>query len=163
MAAAKPRIKRPLRRPPGKLTTDQVMDAMRASAGIAAHAADRLKVSRSTVCKFLKDHPELKDQVEDILDTRVDMAEGKLFVAIGKGDVSAIRYFLDNKGGKAGYGSLRLEITGKDRGPIKLQYRDVSHCTDAELVILEQAALAFINGIESAASGPVSIAGELSD
>lgn len=97
------RKKRALRRPPG-LTVEQVVRALRASAGVRSLAAQALGVDRSTITHFAKRHPEIEAIEEDIRETYLDIAEAKLVQAINAGEMQAVRYFLDQHGAARGYG-----------------------------------------------------------
>lgn len=130
---------RAYRRSPGRLTVETVREALRAGAGIRAYAAEKLGVHRSTICRFVADHPELEREIEEITDTLVDRTEAKLIRLIEKEEFPAIKFYLEQKGRRAGYGR-KVELTGKDGGPIRL--RDMSELTDAQLDIVEAAARA---------------------
>lgn len=98
----------------GTLSVEQVEAALRASAGIQALAADKLRVHRSTICRFVHANPQLQRAIEEITAELVDLAEAKVIEGIGKGEFPFVKYFLDHKGEAAGYGNVRrVNLTGK--------------------------------------------------
>lgn len=101
-------------RPIGRLTTKVVAEALRASAGIQSSAAQKLKVDRSTICKFVKKHQKLQHLIADIVDEMNDLAEGHLLLALQKGEVWAIKYWLDSRGQERGYGIRKLAFRDQD-------------------------------------------------
>ena len=145
-------------RPRKTLTVRTVVNAMRAAAGIQSLAAEKLGVNRSTVCRFLQDHPELKDELAAIDDELLDLSESGLFEQLRAKEFPAIKFYLEQKGAARGYGKRRFEISGPNGGPI--QHRDVSKLTDAEIDILERAALALAGGADSAGGESEPLSGE---
>lgn len=107
---------RRLARPPvqSRLNKKRVAEALRTSAGIQAVAAQKLMVSRPTLCRYLKRHPDLKAVIEETQDEVTDIAEGQLIAAMRKGEGWAIKYFLDNFGQKRGYGIRKLAFKDGD-------------------------------------------------
>jgi hypothetical protein len=98
----------------------EVERALRASAGIRSVAAEKLRVAGSTITRFIQRHPKLAAVEAEIVASIVDLAEGKLIEAIGKGEMTAIRYYLENKGQVNGFGKPRkLELTGAEGGPVR--------------------------------------------
>lgn len=92
------------RKRPG-LTIKRVEAALRASSGIKALAADVLEVPRSQIVRFCEKHPRLEAVIAEEAEAVTDLAEAKLIEKIRAGDASAIRYYLDNRGGARGYPS----------------------------------------------------------
>jgi hypothetical protein len=103
-----------LQRAPNRLTLRQVETALRASAGIQSLAAQKLKVSPPTLCRFIQRHPKLDAVIDEIVNEVCDIAVVKLMEKIKQGDVTAIRYYLDNKGQSHGFGQRKLAFKDGD-------------------------------------------------
>ncbi len=84
--------------------------------GIVAYACKQAGVSRVTFYKYCNDDPEFKEQVENIVELQIDIAEAALIKKIGKGDIAAIIFYLKTKGKKRGYverQEIQAEVSGK--------------------------------------------------
>lgn len=103
--------------PPKKLDRDRVMMALESVGGIMTAAAHKLGVNRSTLYRFMDEHPDLKAYRADIEEQTKDMAEGKIFMAIRKGEMDTVRWYADRKMRDRGYGH-RSEHTGKNGAPL---------------------------------------------
>jgi hypothetical protein len=90
-----------------------VAEALRGARGIQRYAAIKLGCHRQTVANMLKRHPELAQIVDQEREGLLDTAEGKLAEAIGRGEMTAILFFLKCQGKGRGYVERR-ELTGKD-------------------------------------------------
>jgi hypothetical protein len=124
--------------PRGSLTVDNVVAALRNNAGIRAHAAERLKVSRAAVTMFIKRHPEIVEIEREIREEMLDLTEGKLFKQIGANEFPAIKFFLEHQGGERGYGRNRFEVSGPNGKPIEYAAKpDYSNLTVEEMRTLE--------------------------
>lgn len=107
------------RRTRSTLTVAGVVQALKLSAGLQAAAAKRLRVDRATVCRFIQTHPEINAAIEEIEDELLDVSESKLIAGIQRGEFNFVRFHLEHKGRKRGYGK-QVAITGKDGGPIEV-------------------------------------------
>jgi ribosome-binding protein aMBF1 (putative translation factor) len=122
------------------LDVGRVIQAMRAMAGIKTAAAQALKVSRTTLYAFLAEHPEIGEELDEIQEELLDVAESQVVKAINAGDRQTVRWYLELKGRGRGY-VRRFEATGKDGGPIETRQKpDLSKLTDDEIDILLAAA-----------------------
>jgi hypothetical protein len=137
--SAKPARRQATRRPRSTLTIANVTKALQAAAGIRSVAANRLKVNRSTVTRFMQAHPAMTVVEAEIVDGIVDISLGQLFKKIGEGEFNAIKYLLDHLGGAHGFGIRRFEITGKNGGPVQTKEvdEDLSNLNVDELLALE--------------------------
>lgn len=118
----------------------KVIEVLRASGGIKAVAADHLNVSRTTLYKFIDEHPEVEEALVEIDGEIGDIAEAKVVTAIKAGDMQTVRWYLEMKGKERGY-VRRVENTGKNGGPIETREKmDLSGLSDEELEILKKAA-----------------------
>ena len=103
-----PDEKKGLRRPKGRLTVKIVEEALRNSAGIQSIAAEKLGVTRSTICRFVAKHDRIRLLIEEITDEMNDVAEAQLSLAIKRGDPWAVKYWLENRGQSRGYGRRKM-------------------------------------------------------
>lgn len=115
------RPRRGPRKRPG-LTIADVEAALRACSGIKQQAAVMLKVDRSQITRMCQKHPKLEAVIAETIEAVIDLAEARLIENIRAGDLSSIRYFLDNRGGARGYGrkilpegaAMVVKISGSD-------------------------------------------------
>lgn len=92
-----------------KITKNDFKEAITNTFGCITTIAKRLQVSRTGLYKFLDRNPELKSLIEDEKEFLLDVAESKLFEKVINGDLSAIKYLLDNKGRGRGYGQQQYQ------------------------------------------------------
>lgn len=126
---------------PPKLTdVGKVIEILRALGGIKAAAAQQLNVSRTTLYKFIDEHPEVVEALVEIDSEIGDVAEAQVVKAINAGDMQTVRWYLETKGKDRGY-ARRVENTGKGGGPMEVREKaDLSKLSDEELEILARAA-----------------------
>lgn len=126
---------------PVKLTEadiDRVVEALRQTGGIKAAAAKILKVARSTLYRFMDQHPEVWDAAQEIDEETLDLAESKVILAIKGGDMATVRWFLELKAGVRGY-SRQMKVTGPTGGAIQTETLDVTGLSMAALKELREA------------------------
>jgi hypothetical protein len=122
-----------------RYTVDQVVQAIRESNGLLASAAVRLKCRYQTVWSYAQRYPEVQKAIEEQKETVLDLAEGKLYQAIQKGEAWAICFYLKTQGRKRGFLERHdIELTGKDKGPIEVvdktgRIHDLAKVPDAEI------------------------------
>lgn len=128
--------------PPKKLDRDRVMMALESVGGIMTAAAHKLGVNRSTLYRFMDEHPDLKAYRADIEEQTKDMAEGKILTAIRKGEMDTVRWYADRKMRDRGYGhQAKLEGGGKN-GAIMLEHPTIDPSKMSTQVLRElQAAM----------------------
>lgn len=97
-----------------RISKAAVAEALTASFGVQAHAAQRLNVNRSTICKIVKKHPDLQLLIQDLGDQVSDIAESQLMKALRQGAPWAVKYWLDNRGQDRGYGVRKLSFRDED-------------------------------------------------
>lgn len=96
-----------------RYTVDQIIGALRAAGGIKLGAAMKLGCSPTTINAYITRHPEIVDAIIEIKNNTLDLAETKLIEQIGKGNMTAIIFYLKTQGKERGY-IERVEATGKD-------------------------------------------------
>lgn len=77
-------------------------------------ACKAVKVNRSTVWRWVQDDPEFAELVREIEESMLDTAESELMKLVRSGDFKAVRFLLQTKGRRRGYGEkLQIEQTTK--------------------------------------------------
>ncbi len=103
----------------------RIIEAIKASNGLLTVAARNANVSHSTILRYVKDYPSVKEAVTEARETMLDFAEGKLAQKIRDGDTTALIFFLKTQGKSRGYVE-RQELTGEAGQPMKIQINVVS-------------------------------------
>ena len=83
-------------------------------------ACKKVKLSRNTFYKYLKEDPDFKAAVLELEEVALDTAESALFNQIKEGNVTSIIFYLKTKGRRRGYVE-RQEISGPDGGPVQTE------------------------------------------
>ena len=86
-----------------KYTMKEVEIALRDCGGFVSKTSTQLRCTRQTVWNYIKRYPELQDIREEIEETYLDMAEGKILDLIEAGNLTAIIFYLKCKGKDRGY------------------------------------------------------------
>ena len=79
------------------------LEALRNSMGMVYEAAKKCKITPQTHYRWLQDDAEYAEQVKEINEANLDLAESKLLQNIKAGNQQAIMYYLNNKGKSRGY------------------------------------------------------------
>jgi hypothetical protein len=79
------------------------LEAFEKSYGVISYACKAANISRQTYYNWRKNDPEFDVKANEIEETAIDIAEGKLFAQIGSGNITAIIFYLKTKGKKRGY------------------------------------------------------------
>jgi len=96
-----------------------MLEALKKHAGIVSRAAASIELDHSTHYRWLKEDEDYSQQVADLENMVIDLAETALLSKIKEGDTTAIIFFLKTKGRKRGYIETKTIETG-DGGPIKI-------------------------------------------
>jgi hypothetical protein len=83
----------------------KIIAALRKWAGMKALAAKELGISRQAVHARVKHSAAIQAALIDIEEENLDIGEGHLLKALRQGEKDAVRYYLDRKGRKRGYGN----------------------------------------------------------
>lgn len=86
-----------------KFKAQQVIDAITKAKGILVVAAKSLGCSRTTVYNYMNKYPTVQAAYDEINESALDFAEGKLMELIRAGNLTAIIFYLKTKGKKRGY------------------------------------------------------------
>lgn len=87
------------------ITENMLMAALRKWGGIQALAAKELKTTRQNVHQRIKGSPALQTLLAEIEDENLDIGEGHILKGLRAGDKEMVRYYMDRKGRKRGYGN----------------------------------------------------------
>lgn len=79
------------------------LKALENSMGMVVHASDATGIHRATHYNWMKEDPEYAEQVQTIMERNIDLSESVLLQAVKNGDLSAVFYYLNNKGKSRGY------------------------------------------------------------
>lgn len=109
----------------GKVSEEQLLEAIKNSMGVISTIAKRLNVAWHTANDNIQKYESTIRALQDEVETSLDMAESELLKKVKKGDTTMIKYYLSTKGKKRGY-TLRQEITGPDGDPVKLDLTKLS-------------------------------------
>lgn len=86
-----------------KATQKKFLKAFEDTFGVISYACKAAKVSRQTYYNWRKNDPEFDEKANEIEESAIDVAEGKLLTQIGEGNLTAIIFYLKTKGKKRGY------------------------------------------------------------
>lgn len=100
------------------LKAKAVAAAMLEAKGLVHVCAQRLGCTPQTVYDWLKKSPQVAEAQRVATESMLDLAEGKLFMAINNSERWAIEFYLNTKGKSRGY-VRRTELGGKDDKPMK--------------------------------------------
>lgn len=96
---------------PQKFTVDEVEAALRSVGGLYTLAAKKLGCAPNTVANYCKRNKRLQAIQAELVEGLLDEAEGQLILAIRKGNLSAVIFYLKCKGKARGYVE-RSEVLG---------------------------------------------------
>lgn len=100
-------------------SVEEVIAAVRNQHGLMAAVARELGVSRTTVWRYSKQHPTIRQAFDEERETLLDLAEKKLFEHVQRGSIPAIMFVLKTLGRTRGYVE-RQEVAGVDGEPLKV-------------------------------------------
>ena len=102
-----------------KYTPAQVVDALKATQGLSALAAEKLGCTAQTIYNYAERYASVRDVLAHQREKRLDIAEGQLWRLVQDGNLGAIIFFLKTQGRARGF-TERHEVTGADGGPLTL-------------------------------------------
>lgn len=109
-------------------TAQQFIAAIPGTGGIVTAIARRVGCEWHTARRYIDRHPSVRAAYDAECESVLDLAEAKTIEAIRDGDGTMIRYYLSTKGKDRGY-TERVEVGGRDGGPIRLRWDDGSDFT----------------------------------
>jgi len=114
-----------------KPTDQNIIDALRRTNGIMAHAAALLGIGRSTIHLRVQHSPEMQQVLEEIREESIDKAEGKLFTAIDQGSEKSVHFYLRTIGKNRGYGD-KVVVSSDPNAPLV-----VNHTLDLSILSID--------------------------
>lgn len=93
--------------------------------GNISKTCKEIGISRGTYYNWIKD-TKFDESIKEIEDVNIDFVESKLFELIDKNNITAIIYYLNNKGRKRGYNSPIVENEKTEPPKIILQVVDTN-------------------------------------
>lgn len=71
------------------------LDVLAKSRGIITAVSERTNISRATYYRWRNEDPEFAAKVDEILNSRADFLEDRLFLLASDGNIAALKYLLD--------------------------------------------------------------------
>ena len=115
---------------PPKRTVEQIAAALRATGGVVAHAAKKLKLDVRTLNRHVARHPELHELLDQLREDMLDQAQSRIAAIIRKPShpdhAKVAMFILRTLGRKRGFVE-RHELVGPKEGdttagPVKVQF-----------------------------------------
>ncbi|MCS7029523.1 MAG: hypothetical protein RMJ44_12510 [Cytophagales bacterium] len=86
-----------------KKDQERFLEALEKSMGLVVHASDSCGISRTTHYIWMQKYPEYAERVRTITERNLDLAESVLLKAVKNEDLTAVFFYLNNKGKSRGY------------------------------------------------------------
>jgi len=93
--------------------------ALEASGGIIERACTVAQVGRTTAFRWKKTDEEFRKEWESIREATAGLVEAKLMQCISEGNITAIIYYLNNKGRTLGYNAPESADDGRQVKPLE--------------------------------------------
>jgi hypothetical protein len=101
-------------------TVEEIEKALRKALGLKSYAAKNLGCDYKTIDNYCKRYKKLQKIIDEMKETRLDIAESKLMTGVNEGNPTLIIFLLKTQGKGRGYVERQEhEHTGKDGGPIQ--------------------------------------------
>jgi len=84
-------------------TKEQIIEAIRKSNGYKTVAGRMIGCTSVTIDNYMKKYPEIETVYNEVLDSKLDFAEGQLMKNIKEGKETSLIFFLKTKGKDRGY------------------------------------------------------------
>ena len=104
-----------------KLTATNVAAALFEARGVKAEAARRLGVDWSTIQRYIKKYPSVRQALDEAVEPITDMARSNVIMAIFRGDLAESHWWLSRKTDEF-MEKVRSETTGQGGGPIVIEF-----------------------------------------
>jgi hypothetical protein len=101
------------------LKSEKVIKAIEDTRGNVSAAAKSLRVSRTTLYKYINERATVKAALDEARETMLDNAESALYRAVLNGESWAVCFYLKTQGKSRGYVE-RAELTGAGGGPVRI-------------------------------------------
>lgn len=102
------------------LRKKMMLAALKANQGLVTYAAAEIGIIPRTHRNWMKEDPEYKEAVQEIIEEFIDMVEKKLYEHIEVGSEKSLHFYLRTKAKHRGYGES-VDVTSKGES-IKIDY-----------------------------------------
>lgn len=103
---------------PATWDREAIITLIRDRSGNLTAVARQLNCSRTTLYRYVTQHPTVEAALAEARETMLDNAESMLYKKVLDGDVTSLIFFLKTQGKSRGYVE-RVEQTGKDGTAIR--------------------------------------------
>lgn len=86
-----------------KVVKDKFIEALKKSGGVLKPACEALHISRQTILDWRKEDPDFDRACAEACELFLDEAESRLYAAVRRGNLKAIKFYLERKGRSRGY------------------------------------------------------------
>ena len=94
---------------------EKFLKALETNLGIVSHAANAVKIDRSTPYRWAREDQDFANKMEEIQNLVLDFAESKLYKLVAEGNPVATIFLLKTKGKSRGYVEKHIqELTGPE-------------------------------------------------
>lgn len=100
------------------------LDALFKTLGCALAARQKTGIEREEWERWLEEDDAFARKIASIREDALDYVEGKMFEEIKSGNAQLIKFFLENKGKKRGYGKIRDEEKDEKQTPFAVLSED---------------------------------------
>lgn len=100
-------------------TALRIIEAIKEAHGLLTLAAAKSGIGYTTIRRYVAELPSVAEAVREAKEGMLDIAEGKLYMAISNGEAWAICFYLKTQGKHRGF-SERQEITGAGGKPLEV-------------------------------------------
>ena len=99
----------------------KMLEALERNLGVVTAACKECNISRNAFYEWCREDPKYNQEVENIMEVRLDFAESQLLKNIREGISSDIQFFLKKKGKSRGYGdSMDITTDGQSINKIEI-------------------------------------------
>jgi len=100
------------------VSREQIIEALYNNSGFLQQTADALNINRVTLWRYIKSDEQLQEEVEQVRESLIDLAESQLKTNIKDGKETSLIYFMNCKARHRGYGNFKqVEIIDKKTKP----------------------------------------------
>jgi len=103
-----------------KMVKKALLEALEENIGDVSKACKEVGISRTSFYRYRKEDEKFRKELEAMQESHLDFAESKLKQCISDKNITAIMYFLNNKGGKRGYSRNPVQTQDNNRVEIKI-------------------------------------------
>jgi len=116
-------------------TVEQILKAIKDSAGIVSVIAKRLDCQWHTCKKYIDSFDDTKQALQDEIEKNIDKAESVILSSLNEGDIQTAKWYLQTIGKQRGYTEkqeIENNITIKEFPEIAKKIREIVSDTNKE-------------------------------